>query len=85
MTKDFFVSEINFDHKDTDGRAHFDMGPQMTTTNCKELLFGYQNYDAKHPCNIWLLPADDEVFAPCISLLITIMDIFQSFHNISWN
>ena len=40
MVRDFFVSEIQSDHKDTDGRAHFDMGSQMTTTNNKELLYG---------------------------------------------
>lgn len=52
MIKDFFVSEINSEHKDTNGRAHFDNGSQMTTTNQKDLLFGYKEYDNKHPCKI---------------------------------
>ena len=42
MTKDYFVSEIKSDHRDTNGRAHFDDGSQMTTTNRKDLFFWIQ-------------------------------------------
>ena len=36
----------------------------MTTTNWKDLLFGYRDYDTKYPCNIRLLPANGEAFVP---------------------
>ena len=64
MVRDYFVSEVSSSSKITEGRAHFDMGSQMTTTNRKDLLFGYKEYNAKNPCQLRLLPADGTAFVP---------------------
>ena len=49
---------------DGDVIAHLDDGSHVSTTNNKHIFFTYTAFDAHHPCNVRLVPADKIKYTP---------------------